>query len=60
MKYSIEGNERSRFFCYTVGSHDHEEDVGDIIKRGLCANQKALVNVAFQHGFISCTFLSSR
>jgi hypothetical protein len=53
MKYSIEGDERSRFFCCTVGSHDHEEDVGDIIKRGLCANQKALVHIAFQHGFKS-------
>lgn len=53
MKFSDEGDERSRFFCYTVGSHDHEEDVGDIIQRGLCANQKALVEAAFQQGFKS-------
>jgi hypothetical protein len=53
MKYSVEGDERSRFFCYTVGSHDHEEDVGDIMKRGLCANQKALVHAAFRNGFKS-------
>jgi hypothetical protein len=60
MKYSVEGDERNRFFYYTVGSHDHEEDVGDIIQRGLCANQKALVQEAFQQGFKSAQSLKKK